>query len=95
MRTRTYVRKLAAKSMTERYRVRVCVVERVEQCVVIRLVSANKENRLSQGFIEDFHAALDQAERLNCLYIVEPWRYLILGKGLIYTVPVMKMLHVL
>ena len=42
-----------------------CVVEKVEQCVVIRLVSENGENRLNPEFVEDFHRALDIAERYN------------------------------
>ena len=40
-----------------------CVVEKVDQCVVIRLVSENKENRLNPEFIRDFNKALDEAER--------------------------------
>ena len=40
-----------------------CVVEKVDQCVVVRLVSENKENRLNPEFIQDFNKALDEVER--------------------------------
>ena len=40
-----------------------CVVEKVDQCVVVRLVSENKENRLNPEFVQDFHRALDETER--------------------------------
>lgn len=40
-----------------------CVVEKADKCVVIELVSENKENRLDPEFLGEFNRALDQAER--------------------------------
>ena len=40
-----------------------CVVEKVGPCVVIRLISENKENRINPRFFEEYNSALDQAEK--------------------------------
>ena len=54
-----------------------CVVDKVDQCVVIRLVSENKENRLNFEFVQDFHKALDEVERYSqCMTMVHGLRRL-------------------
>ena len=40
-----------------------CVVKKVGKCVVVRLVSENRENRINPEFLVEFNRALDQAER--------------------------------
>ena len=40
-----------------------CTIEKVNQCVVVRLVSENKENRVNPEFLNDFHKILDEVER--------------------------------
>ena len=39
------------------------VGEKVGPCVVIRLISENKENRINPRFFEEYNSALDQAEK--------------------------------
>ena len=39
------------------------MVEKIGPCVVIRLISENKENRLNPRFFQEYNQALDQAER--------------------------------
>ena len=54
-----------------------CVIDKVDQCVVIRLVSENKENRLNFEFVQEFHKALDEVERYNqCTIMVNALRCL-------------------
>ena len=48
---------------SENVPLRRCIVEKVDQCVVVRLVSENKENRVNPEFLDAFHKALDQVER--------------------------------
>ena len=40
-------------------------MEKADKCVVIELVSENKENRLDPEFLGEFNRALDQAERYS------------------------------
>ena len=40
-----------------------CVVEKVGQCVVVGLVSENKERRVNPELLQDVHKALDVVER--------------------------------
>ncbi|CAI8003590.1 Enoyl-CoA delta isomerase 1, peroxisomal, partial [Geodia barretti] len=47
---------------SENVPLRRCTVEKVDQCVVVRLVSENKENRVNPEFLDAFHKALDQVE---------------------------------
>lgn len=40
-----------------------CVIDKLGPCVVVRLVSENKENRLNPEFLQEYNKALDQVER--------------------------------
>ena len=38
-------------------------MEKVGPCVVVRLVSENKENRINPEFFDEYNRALDEAEK--------------------------------
>ena len=56
------------RQASERVSLKRCAVEKVGRCVVMELVSENKENRLDLEFLKDFNRALDQAERYAYRY---------------------------
>jgi enoyl-CoA hydratase/carnithine racemase len=59
-----------------------CVVEKVDQCVVVRLVSENKEDRLNPEFVQDFHRALDETESYEdaaCMVTISDGKHYSLG----------------